>query len=74
MEMATVTGSSRSSRTSACEGTAVSDSSNLTAWLLAAGRDEAPALLHRGRTVTYGQLQYFIFDICHFSSSIRRHL
>ena len=55
--MATVAGSSRSSRTAACEGTAVSDSSNLTAWLLAAGRDEAPALLHRGRTVTYGQLR-----------------
>ena len=57
MEMATVAGSSRSSRTAAREGTAVSDSGNLTAWLLAAGRDEAPALLHRGRTVTYGQLR-----------------
>ena len=42
MEMATVAGSSRSSRTAAREGTAVSDSGNLTAWLLAAGRDEAP--------------------------------
>ena len=30
---------------------------NLATWLLAEGRDGAPALLHQGQVVTHGQLR-----------------
>src|SRR5271166_3903802 len=46
---------------------------NLATWLLAEGRDWAPALLHQGQVVTDGQLRREVDAFAASSRSPRRH-